>query len=80
MNSKVLIIVLVIMSLSLIKIDAQSLSRCVQACNYARAGLANSRLQAFCRAIPHPATRAACWSAQFASRVNCNGFCFRFFA
>lgn len=33
-------------------------------------------MQAFCRTIPYPQVRAACWAVQFASIPACSGFCY----
>lgn len=59
---------------------AQSLSGCIKACKIAKNGVENPAIQAFCRTIPHPAIRAACWSVQFATKVGCEGFCYAFFS
>lgn len=47
---------------------------CLRACR----GGAASR-QAFCRTIPHPAIRAACWGVVFASYAGCAGFCYWYY-
>lgn len=52
-------------------LSSGQLPQCLVAC---RGGYA-ARMQ-FCRAIPHPYVRAACWSIGFVSVVACNGWCY----
>lgn len=32
--------------------------------------------EAFCRVVPHPPTRAACWGTWFLGQVGCQGWCY----
>jgi hypothetical protein len=47
---------------------------CINAC---RAGTASR--ETFCRAIPQPHIRAACWAVVMASLVACEGFCYNYY-
>jgi hypothetical protein len=78
MNSKFLVTILVLMCLA-VSIQAQNRAQCMAACNFAQAGIANVALQNFCRIIPSPHVKAACWAVQFGSMVACNGFCYAYF-
>ena len=51
-----------------------NLQACLAACAEGTAAI-----QAFCRTIPLPRVRAACWAVQFASVPACNGFCYLYF-
>lgn len=48
--------------------------RCTQACRAGTAGW-----QAFCRTLPDPRLRFACWGMQFASFVACSNWCYWYF-
>ncbi|CAF3117209.1 unnamed protein product [Rotaria sp. Silwood2] len=55
-----------------------SLAQCTAAC---RAGV--TAMEAFCRLVPHPATKALCWAvtlyAGTPSVAACTGFCYNNF-
>ena len=50
------------------------LRSCLLACSEGTAAI-----QAFCRTIPLPRVRAACWAVQFAGVAACDGFCYLYF-
>lgn len=53
---------------------AANLATCLSACS------AGPRaVEAFCRVIPHPVIRAACWGVVHAGRPACEGFCYWYF-
>uniref|UniRef100_A0A7M5WJ28 Cnidarian restricted protein n=1 Tax=Clytia hemisphaerica TaxID=252671 RepID=A0A7M5WJ28_9CNID len=54
--------------------NIKSLSACLAACAEGTVAI-----QAFCRSVPVPAIRAACWAVQFAGPVVCDGFCYMYF-
>lgn len=55
-----------------------TVGQCTAAC---RTGV--RAMQAFCRVVPHPAVRAACWAvthyAGTTSVAMCTGFCYNYF-
>lgn len=50
------------------------LAACLNAC-----AQGTSAIQSFCRALPLPQVRAACWAVQFAGPAACSGFCYWYF-
>lgn len=51
-----------------------NLPTCLDACS--RGGVV---IENFCRSIPHPAVKAACWAARYAGTTACMGFCYWYF-
>jgi RHS repeat-associated protein len=47
------------------------LAQCLSACKASGEGL-----RQFCRGLPDPRLRAACWGLEFSSEVACNGWCY----
>lgn len=52
----------------------QTLAQCLAAC---QAGPRS--IEAFCRVIPHPVIRGACWAVVYAGPVACSGFCYWYY-
>ena len=48
-----------------------NLNECLNSCTIGGEGMRN-----FCRGIPDPRLRAACWGLEFASEVACKGWCY----
>jgi hypothetical protein len=53
---------------------AENRAACVAAC-----ASGPTATEAFCRVVPHPTVRAACWGVVFAGKAACAGFCYWYF-
>merc|ERR1711874_407736 len=72
-------LVVVIFSLVFLMTPSPTNSQANKAACLVACARGTAAIQAFCRVIPHPAVRAACWAVQFAGPVICRGFCYNNF-
>ena len=51
-----------------------TLGRCLNAC-----AQGEKAINAFCRTVPHPYVKAACWTVSLADYPVCAGFCYNYY-